>query len=232
VRHIAKAAAGSVPLAGAVLGELADAFIPDHETSDRERWEGDVTDGVNNLRGRVDDIDERTGERRVTLTGAPAATAKYMIERCPDGLAHDDVTLADFQAEYSEFSKEELLDGLGDLENYGFIKSISFIGSPSIYRLTQYGYQVLDEQIMGWVTEDDARAIAAIVVSKRENIRTAELETDLGWPRRRLNPALRRVIGFIGPGRVSQTIQPDYVTRYFSPNNAELAELRRFAAGR
>jgi len=33
------------------------------------------------------------------------------------------------------------------------------------------------------------------------------------------------------PGRVSKAIQPDYVTRYFSPNNAELARLRRFIAG-
>lgn len=222
---------GSVPLAGAVLTEIVDASVPDHEARDRERWEGDVTDGVNHLHGRVDDIDQRRGRRLVSLSGAPALAAKYIVERCPDGLASYEVTLADLQAAYPGLSKGELLDGLGDLESHGLIESISFIGSPSEYRLTHYGYEVLDEPIMGWNTEDDARALAALVVQKRENIRSADLEAELGWPRRRFNPALRMVVNFIHPGRVSQTIQPDYVTRYFSPTNAEPAQLRRFASG-
>jgi hypothetical protein len=90
---------------------------------------------------------------------------------------------------------------------------------------------VFDEPIMGWSTDKDARILAGLVVQKRQNIKTAELEDELGWPRRRLNPALRRVVDFVAPGRVSQSIQPDYVTRYFSPDNAELALLRRYAAG-
>lgn len=229
LRHAAKAAAGSVPYAGAVLAEIADVSVPDHEAQDRDRWEGDVTDGVNHLHERVDDIDERTGKRTVSLTGPTALIAKYMAEHCPDGLANDDVTVADLRTAYPDVSKEDLLDGLGDLESYGLIESISFIGSPSEYRLTHYGYEVLDGPIMGWNTEEDARAIAALVVQKREDIRSADLEALLGWPRRRFNPALRVVVNFIDPGRVSQSLQPDYVTRYFSPSNAELAQLRRFA---
>jgi hypothetical protein len=213
-----------------MLAEIADASLPDHEARDRERWEGDVTEGVNRLHGRVNDIDERTGKRTVSLTGAPALAAKCMVERCPDGLTHDVVSLADLQGAYPDLSKDELLDGLGELEGYGLIESISFIGSPDEYRLSQYGYEVLDEPIMGWNTEDDAREIAALVVKKRDNIRSADLEAELGWPRRRFNPALRLVVDFIDRGRVSQEIQPDYVTRYFSPNNAELAQLRRFAS--
>jgi len=230
-RHIAKVAAGSVPYAGAVLTEIAEACVPDHEARDRTRWEGDVTEGVNSLHGRVDDIDERTGERRMTLTGATALAAKYLVERCPDGLMQDEITLADLQAAYPDSSKDEFLDGLGDLESFGLIESISFIGSPSEYRLTQYGYEVLDEPIMGWDTTTDARAIAALVVQQRDGVRSADLEASLGWPRRRFNPALRMVVDFVDPGRVGQSLQPDYVTRHFSPNNAELAQLRRFAAG-
>lgn len=231
VRRVAKAAAGSVPYAGAVLTEIADAAVPDHEARDRDRWEGDVTDGVNHLHGRVDEIDERTGERTVSISGAPALIAKYMIERCPDGLLQDRVTLADVQSAYPELDKTQLLDGFGELESYGLIEGRPLINAPTRYRLTQYGYQTLDEPIIGWNTMDNARAIAALVVQKRENIRTADLEAELGWPRRQLNPALRIVVDFVDPGRVSQSIQPDYVTRYFSPNNAELAQLRRFAAG-
>lgn len=230
-RQIVKAAAGSVPYAGAALAEAAEAFFPNHESQDRERWEGDVTEGVNHLHGRVDDIDERTGERHVSLTGAPAYIAKHMIELCADGMASDRVTLADLQAAYPDLSKEQLLDGFGDLESYGLIESRALINAPTRYRLTRFGYEVLDGPIMGWNTHEDARTIAALVVEKRQNIRSAELEAELGWPRRRFNPALRIVVDFIDPGHVSHTIQPDYVTRYFSPNNAELAVLRRFAAG-
>jgi hypothetical protein len=45
-----------------------------------------------------------------------------------------------------------------------------------------------------------------------------------------MNPALRIGVSFVGSGRVSQTFQPDYITRRFSPNNAERAALRAFPA--
>lgn len=231
LRRVAKAAAGSVPGAGAVLAEIADACIPDHEAHDRSRWEGEITDGVNDLHGRVGEIEASEDERTVSFEGASALIAKFMIERCQDGLMQDRVTLADVQDAYPELAKEQLLDGFGELESYGLIESRALINAPTRYRLTEYAYQAFDGPIMGWNTEADAKAIAASVVRQRASIRTSDLEAELGWPRRRLNPALRMVVNFIDSGRVGQSIQPDYVTRYFSPNNAELAQLRRFAAG-
>lgn len=230
-RRIAKAVAGSIPHAGAALAEVVDARIPDYEARDRERWEGDVTEGVNDLHGRVDDLDQRSTAQTISLEGASALIAKFMIEGCSDGLMSERVTLADVQAAHPEFSKEELADGFGDLESYGWIEKRALIGAPARYRLTQQGYEALDKPVLGFDTMADARKIAAIVVRERENIRTADLEAELGWSRRQLNPALRIVVDFIHPGRVSQSIQPDYVTRYFSPSDAELAQLRRFAAG-
>ena len=230
-RAAAKAAAGAVPFAGSTLAELADAFVPDHEAIDRSRWEGNVTEDVNHLHSRIDDIDERTGNEAFTLQGTPALVAKFMIERCTDGLANDRVTVIDLQNAYPNLCRDELLDALGDLESIGLMESRPLIGAPARYRLTQSGYEALDKPILGWDTENDARSIAALVVKKRENIRSAELEAELGWSRRRFNPALRMVVDFVDPGRVSGEIQPDYVTRSFSPNNAELAYLRRFAAG-
>jgi hypothetical protein len=230
-RRVVKAAVGSVPGAGAALSELADATLPDYEAKDRMRWEGDVTDGVNSLHGRVEEIEEGGGKRSLSLTGASAYIAKYMIERCPDGLAHDFVSITDVQEAYPELSQNDLRDGFGDLESYGLIESSHFIGAPPRYVVTQQGYEALDEPVMGWNTEQDARKIADIVVRERDNVQSAQLEQELGWSRRRLNPALRIVVDFIDPGRVSQTIQPDYVTRYFSPSDAERARLRRFALG-
>lgn len=71
--------------------------------------------------------------------------------------------------------------------------------------------------------------LAREVLKSRDTVSVAKLDKALGWPRRRMNPALRIVVSFVGSGRVSQTIQPDYITRRFSPNNSERAALRAFS---
>jgi len=230
-RAAVKGGLGMVPLVGSPLAEAAGLMMPDPTAKDRERWEADVTEGVNNLHGRVDDIDQRTGKKTVSLEGGAALAAKHMVESCPDGLAHKWVAIEDILAAYPDASRNEVLDGLGDLESYGLVSTISFIGAPDRYKMTQYGYEVLDGPVMGWNTAQDAREIAALVVQgNRDGVRVEELDAALGWPRRRFNPALRMVVDFVAPGRVSQSLQAEYVTRWFSPSNAERADLRRFAA--
>lgn len=230
-RRVAKAAAGSVPYAGPALTEIVEASMPDHEARDRERWEGDVTDGVNHLHGRVDDIDARTGRRAVTFSGAAADIATYMIKRCPDGLAQDHVSRDELVKQFSEYSRDELLDGLGDLESYALIDIMEFANDEAIYRLTESAYEALDPPIMGWNTVEDARKVAALAVKNRDYVLTYDLEKELSWPRRRFNPAHRLIVQFVHPAHVSDELQPHYVTPQFNPSTGELAQLRRFAAG-
>jgi len=231
-RAAAKGGLGMVPIVGSPLAEAAGMLLPDPTAKDRARWEGDVTGSVNRLHGRVDDIDQRTGKKTVSLEGGAAVAAKHMVESCPDGLAQHWVGVEDIYQAYPDVPRDEIVGGLGDLESYGLVSTVSFIGAPDRYKMTQYGYEVLDGPVMGWNTTQDARQIAALALQgNRDGVRVAELDAALGWPRRRFNPALRMVVDFFDSGRVSQSIQPDYVTRWFSPNNAERAELRRFAAG-
>lgn len=230
-RRVLKGAVGAIPVAGSALAELADEVLPDHEAEDRERWEGEVTDGVNDLHGRVNGIDERTRTKSEIISGAAAFIAHFMAERCKDGLMNDWVTPADIREATSELTDQEILEGFGDLESFGLVDQYRTINGPKRFHLTQIGYEQLDHQILGWSTTADARTIAGIVARSGNSVNTAELERELGWPRRRLNPALRIVVGFIHPGRVSETMQPDYVTRHFFMDDAERAWLRRFAAG-
>lgn len=227
-RATARAVAGAIPLVGSAATELANEILPDPTAKARKQWEQDVSDGVNDLNERVDDIDSRTGARTVELTGGTAAAAKYLIEHCPDGLAQEWTSLEQLCEAYPDLTKQELLDGLGDLESYGFIKEVSFIGSPSRYKLTTYAYEVLDLPVMGWDTKADARELAKQVLTHTGTVSVRALDEAMGWPRRRFNPALRLVVDFIGDGRVSKVIQPDYVTAHFAVSNAERAELRRF----
>lgn len=227
-RRAAKAIGGAVPGVGSLIAEAADAFISNPEAQDRNRWEGEVTDEVNTLGGRVDNIDQRTGNRTESLSVVASAIAKYMIESCPDGLGHRDTTLTDIHAAYPDLEKADLLDGLGDLESFGLINTTSFIGAPDEYQLTGYAYEVLDPPVMGWNPKDDARALAALIVRDRTDTSSHELESSLGWPRRRFNPALRIVAGYIR--LVGKELQPNYITTHLYPTNAEFSNLRRFAS--
>ena len=83
MRGAAKAAAGSIPGAGAALSECIDLFVPNPEAKDRARWETEVTDEVNDLTGRVNDIDRHsTHGREVMIGGGAAIVAEFMV-KCP-----------------------------------------------------------------------------------------------------------------------------------------------------
>lgn len=232
-RAAARGALGAVPFAGSTLAEAANLGLPNPTDADRRRWESDLTNGVNNLHGRVDSLDERTGLRAVTFSGPLADVSKFMIERCPDGLMRDDVTLEQLQEAFPHYGQEEIVEALGDLESYGLVKAAEFFGSDAFYNLTAYGYEVLDPPIMGWNPAEDARRIAELATQpeRHDSVMATELETKLGWPRRRFNPALRIVLGFIHPGRIDDTIQPLFPACGFFTTNAERSQLRRFAAG-
>lgn len=231
-RAAARGIANAIPVAGGAVAELADAILPDPEGLEHDRWVGDVTNTINDIDGRVGNLESQNdnGATNVTLTGATAAIAKHMIESCLDGLASKRVSLDELQAFYPDFSQEELLDGFGDLDRYGLIHTSSAINRGDHYRLTEYAYEILDPPIMGWNPVDDARELARLALEFSGNVTTDKLEAEAGWPRRRFNPAHRIIVQMIGYGRIGQSIQPDYVTRYFIPNNAERAELRHFAA--
>ena len=228
-RAAARALAGAIPVAGSAATELVN-MLPDPSADRRKQWERDVSDGVNDLSGKVSEIDERTGTRYVTITGGAAAAAMHMVKNCPDGLAQQWTSIEELMETYPDLSRDELLDGLGDLENYGLVKSIGFIGSPPRYQLEVDAYPAFDPGVMGWDPKEDARTLAREALATRDTVSVPALDEKLGWPRRRLNPALRIVVGFVGEGRVSRSIQPDYVTRHFAPNNAERATLRAFSS--
>ena len=230
-RAVAKGTLGSIPVAGSFLAEAADVAMPDPGDDARRRWEGRVSEGVNVLRGRVDDLHERVDGPTVTLTGGAVACATHLIEGCPDGLAGRYVAAEEIAAANPEIAMGDLLDGLGELESYGLIEPLDVIGGAGCHCLTQAGYEALDLPIMGWDTAADARDIAAWSLRQGAAVDVAAMDGALGWPRRRLNPALGMVLREIDPTNVSREIQPDYVTAYFVLDNADRARLRRLLAG-
>lgn len=229
-RAAAKGTLGIIPVAGSFLAEAADVAMPDPSDDARRRWEGRVSSGVNALRGSVDDLRERVDGPTVNLTEGAAACATHLIQGCPDGLAGRYVAAEEIASANPDLAMGDLLDGLGELESYGLIDPLDVIGGAGCYCLTQAGYETLDLPIMGWDTVGDAREIAAWSLRQDDAVDVAAMNAALGWPRRRLNPALGMVLREIDPTNVSREIQPDYVTAYFALDNADRARLRRFAS--
>jgi hypothetical protein len=229
-RAAAKGALGSIPLAGSFLVEAADVAMPDPSDDERRRWEGRVSEGVNALRGNVDDLREQVHGPSVTLTGGAAACAIHLIEGCTDGLGHQYVGAQEIASANPEIEMDDVLEGLGELEAYGLIEPLDVIGGGGCHCLTQAGYEVLDLPIMGWDTATDAREIAAWSLRQGSVVEVRAMSDELGWPSRRLNPALTMVLRGIDPGSISREVQPDYVTACFHLDNADRARLRRFAS--
>jgi hypothetical protein len=228
-RAVARVAAGAIPIVGSAVAEVIDKWLPDPTANRRDQWEKEVSDGLNQAHDRIDDIDDRTGNKQVLLTRGAAVAAKYMIEKCPDGLANKFTTLDDLENEFPEIESRDFLDGLGDLEMHGLIDSLSFIGAPARYRLSDLAYEILDPQVFGWDPKEDAKALATAALAQGDSVDVKELDEQIGWPRRRFNPALRLLLRFVAYESISRECQMDYVTGWFLLTNAERAAIRAFS---
>ena len=57
-------------------------------------------------------------------------------------------------------------------------------------RLGETFYRQIDHQVMDWRTVNDAAEVARLVLSDPQMVQVARIHDQLGWPLRRLNPAV------------------------------------------
>lgn len=225
-RRVAKGTLGAVPVAGAILSEVADALLPDPAEIERGQWEEAVSNGVNDAHARLDQIDG-TASATETITGLAAQVIKALIESCPDGLHRTWVDAPDMAAELG-VSEADLSEAIGELQMFGLVERRSLTNAPLRVRLTAGAYRQLDRQIMDWDTLGDARHVATLMLGTGKSISIAPLHQATGWEKRRFNPAFAEVLALVVDGPVSKEVQPDYPTRYLGLSAADRARLRRF----
>ena len=230
VRGVTKAAVGSIPGIGAVLSEVVESIMPDPDKVEERRWAGEVNECLEGLHGRVDGIeDQLTGERTVTLEGPAAAVLQLMLQRCPDGRRNQRWTWEEARKELPELTERDFKDAAGELEHYGLVESLRSINGPVRLKLATAAYTAADRPVMGWNTRADAKHLAALSLEKDGGVLSKDLHEAVGWSLRRFNPALELVVQHVGHGRVSQSSGSEYVTGWFSPNDAERFALKQFA---
>lgn len=229
-RRLAKGTIGMVPIAGSVLSEFADALLPDPEAIERQRWEAEVGQSVEQIHDRLEKVSASYPSNRATISGVAASLAETLVRASVDGL-HEEWQQLDKLAEELGVSNDDVSKASGDLEQFGVLERRRAINAAPRVRLTSEAFVQLDRQIMGWSTEDDARAVAIAILALSGTIRTSSLHEATGWPARRFNPAFGLILGFIS-GAVSKTNDAHYRTPYFAPNEADRARLRRLVENR
>jgi hypothetical protein len=86
----------------------------------------------------------------------------------------------------------------------------------------------------GWGSsaEEDARALAKLLLEDEAREWTPTLHAASGWEARRFNPAFQALLRLIPDERVSGEVQPDYPARSLSLIPEDRAALRKFSASR
>ena len=74
----------------------------------------------------------------------------------------------------------------------------------------------------------DAVVLARMLIDNPKLGNTRELESAIGWERRRFNPALGQLMPLFPKGRRRESIQNDYPTLGVIVGDDELVALRRF----
>lgn len=196
---------------------------PLHSPSISDAYEADICQLINDIHGAT--RKPRLGEKPAHLkqpagpyTPAAMALARFFCESSKDGFWFDVQTSREELVEKTGFSKEDVQDALYELRD--FIKQ----EFPSIIPQNAL-YATFDKYFSDRDPEADALTVAA-ALQNDPNFPSdaAEISARLGWPARRLNPALAYLVerklvqdfNFIGGGHfVASRIARTDATRRF-----------------
>lgn len=133
------------------------------------------------------------------LSSSAQKLAAHLCINSQHGLEHDPVIDAESLGELLGMSQETLGAAASELEERGwscFRKTLGMgkAGFSSLWAVPRLFIEA-DPVLMGWVPKNDAKAIAKALLQKNdESSNVAELEAELQWGPRRINPALAYLI--------------------------------------
>lgn len=206
VRAIVEAVASVEPVTAALTRIYQTTHPPKSET-DRQLWQEAVSERTNENTARIEHHDDLLHPKE-TLTGATAALAQKLVQRCPNGLGLVYYEISDMCEMLPEHDREEIEDAAHELGVLGIL-SLRHHMNGWFASIATFAYEQLDKQVLGWDTSEDAAHIARLMLEHKTG-HAPDLEKLTGWERRRFNPAFRVVIELFPEGRVRKVIQADY----------------------
>jgi hypothetical protein len=151
----------------------------------------------------------------------------WMAMRCEDGLpGHfgDDLLEA-----FPDSDKKHLSVALAELKADGLVELSPLIG-PKLPRVrTTFDlFVAADPGITKHDPVRDAVVLARMLIENPKLGNTRELESAIGWERRRFNPAFGQLVPLFPKGRRRESIQNDYPTLGVIVGDDEVVALRRY----
>jgi hypothetical protein len=225
-RGAAEAIASIIPGANVVTTLLRETH-PSKTDKLRETWESEITEQSNSHEQRLDEHQQILSPVVETVDGAAASMLEALAKDCPDGMKSKWYDLDDFTRLLPDADSSDINQAVFDFEAIGMLEVHSHFQGWRV-RVTSIFYQQIDTQVMGWNTRSDAATIAQLMLDRDELRHVPALFEHLGWPRRRLNPALDYLRQFVPEGRTSDPVQDQFELWGFGLAEEDQARFRRF----
>ena len=225
-RVIFEALAQSLP----VTAGLARVFSYTHPSAmDRELalWREQVSDHLGCHEDRLRHIEEMLAPR-LRVGDVALELARWMVKTSGSGLK-EPVDFEELLLAFSEVDRGALEEACFELAHLDFVSVSSAIGhAVRTIRPTYRLFWTFDPIWMGTDPTADAVVIAQLMIDDNEMGWVPRLHEHLGWPGRRLNPAVARLLEIVASHRTSKQVQDRYPTMGFSITAEDRFELKRF----
>ena len=218
-RAIFEALAQSNPVT-AGLARLFSYTHPSAMECDVASWREQVSDSLNRLEEML------TPRLRVGETGLELA--RWMVTTSDSGLK-ERVGFEKLLLAFPEMDRKALEEACFELEHLDFVSVSSAIGRA--VRSIRPTYRLFWTFDPIWTATDptaDAVAVAQLMIEDDDMGWIPRLDEHLGWPRRRLNPAVAMLLEIVATQRTSKEIQHRYPSMGFAIAAEDRYELKRF----
>lgn len=225
-RAALEAGAGFTPVTAA-LARLYQVTHPTQFAQDLSEWRQEVTDATNDHEARLTTLEVK--RPKLVLSADAMALATWLSLRSETGL--DDLVEYDtLTAAFPDATARDLQDAAAELEMYGLASVTKAMGFPVRAITPAYAlYALFDPVTLQTSPQADAVALAQAALDL-DSGDARELESHLGWPRRRFNPAFALLLTLVHDGRIRKVIQPDYPSMGFLIAAEERVRFRALVA--
>ena len=224
-RRVLEALAQATPVTAA-LAHLYGYTHPSLCEQDLERLQREIAETVNDHDERLIRLEARMAPRAVL--NELALDIAFHTLRTNDTGREAPVIFDALEAAFPSTQKALLEEAIAELAHNGYVTTSAAMGHPiHLYRPTRDLFLAFDMATTGNNTRADAIEIAQIWLVEDETWNIHRLEERLGWPVRRLNPALWALKPVFPEGRWSREIHPTLATTAVLISPEERFKLRQ-----
>ncbi|MBP6818662.1 MAG: hypothetical protein KBC46_05110 [Ferrovibrio sp.] len=226
IRLLMEMLAQATPVTAA-LAHLYGYTHPDEMQRAIQRWQAEITAAVNDTEARITALEAKLHTRQI-IGNTAVEVAAWFIKNSKDGM----MNLYDFvsiQNEFSTIQPGDLREALYELQHNGFVICTAAIVHPIARVRIDYNlYWTFDPPFTGNKPEQDAGALAKLLLENSRLSATRLLHEASGWEKRRFNPAIAYLLQYVDDDRVSREIQNNYPTSSFIMTDEERFKFKQF----